>query len=389
MSYRDIPGLIKDTFTEWSEDKASRLGASVAYYTVFSLAPLLVVVIAITGLVFGEKAVRGEIVGQIQGLIGADGAQMVQTMIANASKPSTGIIATVIGIVTLLLGATGLFGELQDALNTIWEITPKPRGILTTIREKVVSFGMVLGIGFLLLVALVISAGVAALGHFLGGALPVSELILQVIDFAISFGIVTLLFAMMYKVLPDAEIAWRDVWTGAMVTSLLFVIGKLLIGLYLGHSGTSSTYGAAGSLVVLLLWVYYSAQILFFGAEFTQLYANRYGSLVKAASDATAMADQMRSKDFRPDTEHDNSAKTTKRSDRPEPTASAKRQINSSTSIEVRQNGQAREGEGKPESNRPSLIAYAIAVALGVSISAVRVLRARGRRMHRLDSSST
>lgn len=377
MPHVDIIPLFKDTFTEWSEDKASRLGASVAYYTVFSLAPLLVVVIAITGLVFGEKAVRGEIFGQIQGLLGADGAQMVQTMIANASKPSTSIIATVIGIVTLLLGATGLFGELQDALNTIWEITPKPRGILTTLRERVVSFGMVIGIGFLLLVALVISAGVSALGHFLGGALPVSEFILQVIDFAISFGIVTLLFAMMFKVLPDAEIGWRDVWIGAMVTSLLFVIGKLLIGLYLGHSGTATTYGAAGSLVVLLLWVYYSAQILFFGAEFTQLYANRYGSRVKPAPDATAMVDQMRSQDFRPETEHDDAVQTGGKPARKEQTAKDGRP-QSSPAAPAHLNGQARGRLGESVQAEPSRVAYAVAIVLGVSVSVVRVLRGRG-----------
>ena len=238
----DVVALFKDTFAAWGEDKASRLGAAVAYYTIFSMAPLLIVVISVAGLAFGATAVRGELSGQIQGLVGADGATMVQTMIANASKPSDSIIATVIGVVTLLLGATGLFGELQDALNTIWEIAPKPRGILMMLRERFLSFGMVLGIAFLLLVALVISTGVAALGHFVNAVLPVPEIILQAIDFVLSFGIVTLLFAAMFKVLPDAEIAWRDVLIGAMVTSLLFTIGKLLIGLYLGHSGTASTY---------------------------------------------------------------------------------------------------------------------------------------------------
>jgi membrane protein len=254
----------------------------------------VLVVISVAGLAFGAQAVRGEIAGQLIGLVGADGAAMVQTMIANASKPSDGIIASVIGVVTLLLGATGLFGELQDALNTIWEIAPKPRGILLMIREKFLSFGMVLGIAFLLLVALVVSSGVAAMGQFLNGLLPVPEIVLQAVDFVFSFGIVTLLFAAMFKVLPDAVVAWHDVLIGAMVTSLLFAIGKLLIGLYLGHSGTASTYGAAGSLVVLLLWIYYSAQILFFGAEFTQLYANRYGSYIRPSAKATALADQLR-----------------------------------------------------------------------------------------------
>jgi membrane protein len=378
MGARDIVGLLKDTFTEWSEDKASRLGAAVAYYTVFSLAPLLVVVIAVVGLVFGEKAVRGEIAGQIQGLVGPDGAQMIQAMIANASKPATGIIATVIGIVTLLLGATGLFGELQDALNTIWEIAPKPRGILETIRERVVSFGMVLGIAFLLLVALVISAAVSALGQFLGGVLPVPEVVLQVIDLVISFGIVTLLFAMMYKVLPDAEIAWHDVWIGAAVTSILFAIGKLGIGLYLGHSGTTSTYGAAGSLVVVLLWVYYSAQILFFGAEFTQIYANRYGSHVKPAPDATAAADQMQAKDLRPDTEHTSTPEDKRRAagvgDRNAPSrglvaATARPAARDARSTQ-RTAGGVRRGE--------SWLVFAAGVIAVAGLSALRAVRGRG-----------
>ena len=304
MNANAIFGLLKDTFKEWSEDKASRLGAAIAYYTIFSLAPLLVVVIAVAGLVFGQKAVQGEIVGQIQGLIGHDGAQTIQTMIANANHPATSIVATIIGLVTLLLGATGLFGELQDSLNTIWEIAPKPRSILATVKEKFLSFTMVLGIAFLLLVSLVVSAGVSALGHFLGGLLPVSELVLQAINFAISFAIITLLFALIYKVLPDAEIDWHDVWIGAAVTSLLFAIGKLAIGLYLGHSGTSSTYGAAGSLVVLLLWVYYSSQILFFGAEFTQIYSNRFGNKIRPSAKATSLRDQLDVKDLQPDTEH-------------------------------------------------------------------------------------
>lgn len=314
MRWSDAGRLLKDTFTAWSEDKASRLGAAVAYYTVFSLAPLLVIVIAVAGLAFGERAVRGEIIGQIQGTVGHGDAQLIQSMVASAHKPSTGIIAAVLGVATLLLGATGLFGELQDALNTIWKVAPKQRGILTQVRARLVSFGMVIGIAFVLLVSLVISAGVSAVGQFIGGVLPVPEIVLQVINFAISFGIVILLFAMMYKVLPDVEIAWRDVWIGAAVTSLLFTVGKLLIGLYLGHSGVASTYGAAGSLVMLLLWVYYSAQILFFGAEFTHVYTSRFGSHARPAPDATSLADQMRNKDLHPDTEQ-----TDQRSGQPEP----------------------------------------------------------------------
>jgi membrane protein len=292
---KEIVGIFRETFKEWSQDKASRLGAAVAYYTVFSMAPLLIVVIAVAGLVFGAKATRGEIVGQLQGVVGSDSARMIQTMIASTSKPSSGIVATVIGIVTLLMGATGLFGELQGALNTIFKVAPKPRGILETMKAKYASFSMVLGVAFLLLVSLVVSAGLAAAGQLLGNVLPIPEIILQVLNFLISFGIITLLFAMMYKFLPDAEIGWREIWIGAAVTSVLFTIGQLAIGLYLGHSGTTSTYGAAGSLVVLLLWVYYSAQIFFFGAEFTRVHANRSGHPIRPKADAISLTEPVES----------------------------------------------------------------------------------------------
>ena len=271
MQLKELFHLFIDTFTEWSEDRGSRLGAAVAYFTIFSLAPLLVVVIAVAGRVLGEKAVRGDIVGQIAGLVGLNAAELIQTMIVEAGKPKTGLIATVIGVVTLLLGTTGLFAELHDDLNTIWKIAAKPRGIVATIRDRFIAFLMVLGIAFLLLVSLVVSAAVAAIGHVLGSDLPASVIVLQVINFVSTLGIGTVLFAIIYKVLPDAEIAWRDVWIGAGVTSFLFTIGQLLIGLYVGYSGAASAYGAAGSLVILLLWVFYSAQIFFFGAEFTQV----------------------------------------------------------------------------------------------------------------------
>jgi membrane protein len=378
MAKVDLVTLFKDTFAAWGEDKASRLGAAVAYYTIFSMAPLLIVVISVAGLVYGAEAVRGELAGQLTGLVGADGAAMVQTMIANASKPSDGIIASVIGVVTLLLGATGLFGELQDALNTIWEIAPKPRGILLMIREKFLSFGMVLGIAFLLLVALVVSSGVAAMGQFMNGLLPVPEIVLQAIDFVLSFGIVTLLFAAMFKVLPDAVVAWHDVLIGAMVTSLLFAIGKLLIGLYLGHSGTASTYGAAGSLVVLLLWIYYSAQILFFGAEFTQLYANRYGSHIRPSAKATALADQLRPKNDRPDAEPNSATASTTGNGATEPRVAEARELSPVTSFRGGQNGQIIDRPFADAGRHPPRIAFAIALAFGVSIGVARALRARG-----------
>jgi membrane protein len=218
-------------------------------------------------------------------------------MIAGASQTSDSIFAAVIGFVVLLFGAAGVFGQLQDALNTMWEVKPKEgRGILGIIKDRFVSFGMVLGIGFLLLVSLVISAGLAALGNFLVGLLPAYEIIMQIISFVVSFAVISLLFALLFKYLPDAKVAWGDVWLGAVVTALLFTIGKELIGLYLGRSAVASTYGAAGSLVVLLLWIYYSGQILFFGAEFTQVYANMFGSRIVPAEGATFISEEDRIK---------------------------------------------------------------------------------------------
>jgi membrane protein len=293
MNAKTIWTLLKETFSEWREDKASRLAAALAYYTVFALAPLLIIVIAVAGLVFGQEAARGELIAQIQGLVGQEGAQLIETMVESASKPTSGIIATTIAIATILFGASGLFGQLQDALNTIWEVEPKPeRGILGMIKDRFLSFTMVLGIGFLLLVSLIVSAVLSALNPYLKDLLPGSIYWIQILNFIISFGVITLLFAMIYKILPDVEIAWDDVWIGAVVTSLLFNLGKFLIGLYLGNSSAGSAYGAAGSLVILLLWVYYSAQILLFGAEFTQVYAKRRGSWVASAQKASPPTDQ-------------------------------------------------------------------------------------------------
>jgi len=286
----NLLALLKDTFADWNADRAPQLAAALAYYTIFSLAPLLIVVIAIAGLAFGHEAAQNQIVGQLQGMVGTEGAKTLQDMIQNANKPSTGILATIIGLVTLLLGAAGAFGQMKAALNIIWNVPPSSeggiKGIINNIKNQLLSLTIVLGIGFLLLTSLVLSAALAAVSNFVGDRLPL-PFVWHVIDFAVSFGIITLLFAAIYKVLPDAEIAWSDVWIGAAITSLLFVIGKLLIGLYIGHSSVASTYGAAGSLVVLLLWIYYSAQILFFGAEFAQVYANRYGSRISYRSTAT------------------------------------------------------------------------------------------------------
>jgi membrane protein len=290
---KEIFGLLKDTFKEWKEDKASRHGAALAYYTIFSIGPLLIIVIAIVGFVFGDAAARGEISAAMDDVLGADGAEAIQTMIQNASQPGAGILATVIGIVTLFLSASGLFVNLQDSLNTIWEVTLKPGlGLLATIKARLLSFSMVLGVGFLLLVSLVVNAVLAMLGRFLQETLPGGALVWQVVNFAISVGIITLLFAMIYKVLPDVKLGWSDVWIGSIITALLFILGQMAIGFYLGISDVGSSYGAAGSLVVVLVWIYYSAQILFFGAEFTQVYAKRYGSGIRPEEHAMFLSEE-------------------------------------------------------------------------------------------------
>jgi membrane protein len=283
---RPIFDLIKETFQEWNADKAPRLAAALAYYTAFSIAPLLIISIAIASAVFSEEAVRGQLDNQIQGVVGAQAADAVQEMIANSSRDSSGIIASVIGVATLLLGAAGLFGQLQDALNTVWGVPPKPnQGLLETIKDRFISFAMVLGIGFMLLVSLILSTVLSAINGWMIGLLPAAEFLAQIINFVLSFGVITLLFAAIYKVLPDTPIKWSDVWVGAAVTALLFTIGKFLLGLYLGNSTIASSYGAAGSFVVLLVWIYYSAQILLLGAEFTHVYATHHGSRTVAAGE--------------------------------------------------------------------------------------------------------
>ncbi len=295
MQTSDIVPLLKTSLAEWSEDKAPRLAAALAYYTVFSLAPLLVIVIAIAGLVFGEEAARGALSAQIEGLVGTTGAQAIEEMIKGASQRESGIVATVIGVATLLLGASGLFGQLQDALNTIWEVQPKPnQGIVATIKQRFFSFTMVLGTGFLLLVSLVISAVLAGVVQYFQGILPGADWVWQAVNVVVGLAVTTLLFGLIFKIIPDVEIDWSDVWIGAAATAVLFSIGRLLLGLYLGRSSFGSTYGAAGSLVVLLIWIYYSAQILFLGAEFTQVYANSFGSRVEPSPNAVAVTEEAR-----------------------------------------------------------------------------------------------
>ncbi|HEX3556337.1 MAG TPA: YihY/virulence factor BrkB family protein [Thermoanaerobaculia bacterium] len=288
-------GLIKDSFKEWQDDDSLQLGAALSYYAIFSLAPMLLIVIAVAGLIYGRDAVQGQLVGELGGLVGPQGGQAIQSMIASAGKHGSGVLATVVGVVTILFGATGVFVQLQDSLNKIWDVEAKPGlGLRSFIMTRVVSFGMILGIGFLLLISLVVSAAVSAVGAWATGLLPGAKILIEVLTFLVSFGVVTLLFAMLFKFLPDVKLVWRDVWIGAVATALLFTVGKFLIGLYLGRASVISSYGAAGSVVVLLLWIYYSSQILFFGAEFTKVYASRHGSHVTPEEHAVPVVQEKR-----------------------------------------------------------------------------------------------
>ena len=282
--------FLKQTINAWIEDEPFALAAALSYYTLFSLAPLLIIAISIAGFVFGEQAAQNQIVQTIRGLVGQDSAQAIQGMIQSAGeKPHAGIVSTVFGVIALLFGAGGVVGQLQTSLNKIWGVEPKPgQGVWGFIRQRFVSFAMVLSVGFLLLVSLLVSALLSAFTTLLGSALGGLTIVSHAIDIAVSFGFVTLLFALIYKFLPDAKIRWKDVWIGAALTSVLFTIGKFLIGIYLGSSGVTSVYGAAGSLVTVLLWVYYSSLIFFLGAEFTQVYAAEYGAGVTPAESAQA-----------------------------------------------------------------------------------------------------
>jgi membrane protein len=279
LTARTLGGILPRALAGWWNDNVPRLGASLAYYTLFALAPVLVVAIAIGGLVFGAEAVRGEIVGQIQGLLGREGAEAVQAMLEGASRPSSSIAATIVGIITFFLGATGAFLELQTALNTIWHVESKTDGsyLRALIMQRVISFGLVVALGFLLLTSLLVSAALAAVHRYMGSAFPGVVVLWEALNVVVSLGVITLLFAMIYKVLPDVKLAWSDVWVGGLVTAGLFTIGKLLIGLYLGTASIASTYGAAGSVIVVLVWVYYSAQIILLGAEFTRAYVDQFG----------------------------------------------------------------------------------------------------------------
>ncbi len=276
--------LIKKTFTEWKQDNAALFSAALSYYAIFAIAPIIILVVFIAGLVIGNnQALQNQIYSQISQTIGPNAAGMIQQMVnARLNQTSGGIIATILGVVALLVGATGVFAQLQSSLNKIWEVEPKPNtGIKELIMGRLTDFLLILGLGILLLVAFAAGAVVTSLGTFFSGVLPGGTWIWQIVNFIISGAIVALVIALIFKYLPDVKIDWKDVWVGAVVTAVLFEIGNFLIGLYLGHSAVTSAYGAAGSLVILLVWIYYSAQILFMGAEFTQVYARRHGEIIE------------------------------------------------------------------------------------------------------------
>ena len=285
--------LVKDAAGEWLEDKAPRLGAALAYYSVFSIGPLIVLTIGVASLIFGAEAAQGEIVDELKGTVGEPVARSLEQMLAQGHQTGWGAGATIVGIVTLLFGASGVFGQLQDALNTVWKVAPRPgRGIRGMIRDRFLSLTMVLGTGFLLLVSLMLTAALAALSHSLSRAMPAVPVLWMVLEQVIAIGVISLLFAMIYRFLPDARIAWRDVGIGAVMTAVLFTLGKFLLGWYLGREGVASAFGAAGSLVVVLLWVYYSSLILLFGAEVTRVYAEKYGSGLIPTPNALSLTEE-------------------------------------------------------------------------------------------------
>ena len=274
---------LQETAGRWSEHKDARLGAALAYYSIFSLGPLIVIAIAIAGLVFGAEEVQAQVVGALHGLLGDSGTQAIDAMLKGANRPREGIFAAVIGVGTLVFAAVGVVVQLKDALNTVWDVkTPPGSGIWRFVRTYIWSLAGVLSLGFLLLVSMLVTAALAAAGKYVAPYLP--EASLQIAGFLVSFAVISLLFAMMFKWLPDTPIEWRDVWLGAILTAALFEAGKFLIGLYIGKQGLESTYGAAASIVVVLIWVYYSAQLVLLGAEFTNVYARRYGSQRNAVS---------------------------------------------------------------------------------------------------------
>lgn len=286
MAFIDI---IKTTIMAWLDDGGPRLAAALAYYTIFALAPILIFVIAIAGLVLSQDVVRAEVLQQIESAVGPQSAELVDNLITNMSSSGSGLISTLLGIGALLFGALGVFNNLQVALDKMWDVSEDAQsgGVQGFIQDKLLSFGMLLLIGLLLLLSLVLSTVISSLSLAVTGTIPGSDILVRIANFAVSFAVITLLFALTFKYLPHAKIEWRDVWVGAGVTALLFSIGKLLLSLYLGRSTLASPYGTAGAIILILAWVYYSAQIVLVGAEFTQVYAHRYGSRIVTSSTGT------------------------------------------------------------------------------------------------------
>jgi membrane protein len=299
MKLKAMRDVSEETIAKWSADDAQEMAAALAYYAVFSIAPLLMIAIAVAGLVFGQSTAQGEIMNQLQGLLGPQGARAVETMLRNANHLGSGLVATIVGVVSLLLGASGVMGQLQSSMNRMWKVQPVPRAaVVGYVRQRMLSFTMVLGVGFLLLVSLVASAALAAIGKYMGERLPFGETVLEVLNLSVSFAVITFLFMLIFRYVPETRVPWRDVWHGAAFTAVLFSLGKFAIGLYLGKSSIASSYGAAGSLVILLVWVYYSAQILFLGAELTYVIATRAAAAAEE-SDSLAGAPERRRQERR------------------------------------------------------------------------------------------
>jgi membrane protein len=292
MQLGKVGSVLKSTVVEWVDDNAARVAAALAFYTLLSMAPLVVLSISIAGFVLGEDSARDHLVREVGGMVGPQAAGALNAIIESAHQSDSGVISSIIGVIVLLVGASGVFGELQSALDTIWGVKPKPqRGIMGMVRDRLFSFSMVVGVAFVLLVSLVVSAVLSGVGRFMADSLPGGAALWQALNIVVSLGVITVLFAMIFKVVPDVEIRWRDVWVGAFVTAALFTGGKYLLGWYLGNSTVASSYGAAGSVVALVVWVYYSAQILFLGAEFTQVFARTYGVMIQPSHNAMFIDD--------------------------------------------------------------------------------------------------
>jgi membrane protein len=293
MKTQEFASIVEQAVHDWSVHRAARLAAALSYYTLLSLAPLLVLAVALAGLVFGEQAARGEISEQVSALLGPEVARALQSLLRNAHEPHKGVLGTLVSTIVLFFGASGVFGELQSSLDHIWQVQPKPgRGVWGVVRDRLTSFTMVLSVGFLLLVSLVLSSAISTVGGLLERALPGGELLWAALDFFFSLLVVSTLFALIFKTVPDVKVTWRETWPGAFLTALLFTVGKSLLALYLGHSSVASPYGAAGSVIVLVVWVYYSAQILFFGAEFSRVYTQRRRPQIPPRSNAMRIAPQ-------------------------------------------------------------------------------------------------